>query len=505
LTQHAPATPSAQLSDTIAAVDLGSNSFHMIVARVENGQLQVIDRLREMVQLGAGLDENKHLSAKVQQRALECLGRFGQRLRALPPGAVRAVGTNTLRQVRDSDDFLQAAEAALGHPVEVIAGREEARLIYLGVAHGLAGHEVRLVVDIGGGSTELIIGEAFEPQRMESLHMGCVSMSRRFFPGGIITKEAMDDAIIAGRLELRPVRAQFSHDQWQTAMGSSGTIKAIRNIVQAEGWSDEGITRASLKKLRKALVSAGHVEKLRLAGLADERRSVLPGGVAVLSAVFKGLDIDRIRVSGEALREGLLYQMLGQIRHEDVRERTINSLSRRYGVDEQHARRVEVTAAALLGQVARDWDLTSPEHAEMLAWAAQLHEIGLAVSHSSFHKHGAYLAANADLSGFSRQQQKVLSALVRGHRRRFPQEAFEPLPERLRDATRKLCVLLRLAVLLHRGRSSLGKPMLYLDVSGSDLRASFPSEWLKKHPLTRAELTQEARYLSTAGFTLDFA
>lgn len=494
--------PGADIPQTVAAVDLGSNSFHMIVARVENGQLKVIDRLREMVQLGAGLDDNKHLSEEAQTRALECLGRFGQRLRALPQGAVRAVGTNTLRQVRDADEFLRAAETALGHPVEVIAGREEARLIYLGVAHGLAGHEVRLVVDIGGGSTELIIGEGFEPQRMESLYMGCVSFSRRFFPDGVITKKAMDDAVIAGRLELRPVRSLFSNDQWQLAIGSSGTIKAIRNIVHAAGWSDEGITRSSLKQLRRALISAGHVDKLQLEGLTDERRAVLPGGIAVLSAVFKGLDIDLMRVSDEALREGLLYQLLGQIRHEDVRERTVDSLSKRYGIDEQHARRVEITAAALLGQVARDWDLTAPEHAEVLAWAARLHEIGLAVSHSSFHKHGAYLAANADLSGFSRQQQRVLAALIRGHRRRFPRDVFEALPERLRKAAERLCILLRLAVLLHRGRSALGKPMLYLDVTDDELRATFPKDWLKKHPLTRVELEQEERYLRSAGYTL---
>ena len=492
------------MPSTVAAVDLGSNSFHLIVARVENAQLMIIDRLREMVRLGGGLDENKRLTPEAQTRALDCLQRFGQRLRALPPGSVRIVGTNTLRQVRDSDEFLRAAEAALGHPVEVIAGREEARLIYLGVAHGLAGHEVRMVVDIGGGSTELIIGEGFDPQRMESLHMGCVSMSQRFFPDGKVSAQAMDDAVIAGRLEIRPVKSMFGRDQWQVAIGSSGTIKAIRNIVQAAGWSDEGISRSSLKKLRKALISAGHVNKVQLEGLSDERRPVLAGGVAVLSAVFKALDIERMRVSDEALREGLLYELLGYIRHDDVRERTVDNLSTRYGIEEQQARRVEITAASLLAQVAREWGLTAPEHAELLTWAARLHEIGLAVSHSSFHKHGAYVVANSDLSGFSRQQQRVLAALIRGHRRRFPSDVFEALPERLRSDAWRLCILLRLAVLLHRGRSPLGKPMLYLDVKEDWLRASFPKNWLKKHPLTRIELEQEARYLKNAGYNLEF-
>ena len=406
-------------SQTVAAVDLGSNSFHMIVARIENGQLQIIDRLKEMVQLGAGLSDDKLLSKDAETRALDCLERFGQRLRSLPRGAVRAVGTNTLRQVRDGGTFLRQAELALGHPVEVISGREEARLVYLGVAHGLAGSEVRLVVDIGGGSTELIIGEGFHAQRMESLHMGCVSLSRRFFPDGVVTEKAMKAAVIAGRLEVRPVRSMFSNGQWQVAIGSSGTIKAIRNIAQVFGWCDDGITRRSLKKLRRALIAAGHTGKLQIEGLTDERRAVLPGGVAVLSAVFKGLDIDRMQVSDEALREGLLYELLGYIRHEDVRDLTVDSLSKRYGIDDQQARRVELSAIRLLGQASRDWHIDEVEHSELLAWAARLHEIGLAVAHSSFHKHGAYLVANSDLSGFSRQQQLVLAALIRGHRRRF--------------------------------------------------------------------------------------
>jgi exopolyphosphatase/guanosine-5'-triphosphate,3'-diphosphate pyrophosphatase len=335
--------------------------------------------------------------------------------------------------------------------------------------------------------------------------MGCVGMSRQYFPDGRITDKAMKDAVIAGRLEVRPVRALFSKDQWQVAVGSSGTVKAIRNIVQASGWSDEGITPGSLKKLRRSLVNAGHVDKLQLEGLADERRAVLPGGVAVLSAVFKALEINLMRVSDEALREGLLYELLGYIRHEDVRERTVDGLSKRYGVDEQQSKRVEISAAALLSQVARNWGLTAPEKAELLSWAARLHEVGLAVSHSSFHKHGAYLVANSDLSGFSRQQQRALAALIRGHRRRFPVEVFEALPERVRQHCERLCILLRLAVLLHRGRSPMGKPMLYLDVKENRLQASFPGDWLKKHPLTWAELEQEARYLKNAGYELRFS
>jgi exopolyphosphatase / guanosine-5'-triphosphate,3'-diphosphate pyrophosphatase len=497
---------STEYPQTMAAVDLGSNSFHMIVARVDSGQLQVIDRIKENVRLGEGLDKNKRLDPKVETRALECLEVFGQRLRPLPQGAVRAVGTNTLRQVRDSKNFLRAAEKALGHAVEIISGREEARLIYLGVAHGLAGADSRLVVDIGGGSTELIIGQNFEPMSMESLHMGCVSMSQRFFKDGKITEDSMKEAVIAGRLEIRPVRAQFNADQWSIAIGSSGTIKAIRNIVQRAGWSEEGITRSSLKKLRRALVAAGHVDKLELDGLSEQRRPVLAGGVAVLSAVFKSLDLETMRVSDESLREGLIYEMLGYIRHEDVRERTVESLMQRYAIDTQQAKRVEIGAIALLSQVAREWELTAPEFSELLSWAASLHEIGLAVSHSSFHKHGAYLLTHSDLSGFSRQQQRVLAALVRGHRRHFPESDFEALPERLITPAIRLCILLRLSVLLHRGRSPHGKPMLYLDVDNTTIRATFPDKIsLKKHPLTLIELEEEAKKLEQIGYTLVFS
>ena len=489
--------------ETVAAVDLGSNSFHMIVARLDNGQLKVIDRLRETVRLGAGLDNRKRLTPEAQQLALDCLSRFGQRLRALPQGAVRAVGTNTLRQVRDGGEFLRAAEAALGHPIEVIAGREEARLVYLGVAHGLAaGHEHRLVVDIGGGSTELILGQGMKPRQRESLFMGCVSISQKFFPQGRVTQQAMDAAVTACRLEIRPVRTAFEAENWDLAVGSSGTAKAIRNIVQAEGWSERGITRLGLKKLRKALIAAGHVDKVTLQGLNDDRRPVLAGGVAVLSAVFKALNIEQMRVSDLALREGLLYEMLGIIQHHDTRDRTVASLTRRFWLDETQGNRVAATAIALLEQAAEPWGLDDPEHTHVLDWAARLHEIGLLISHSSFHKHGAYILANADMPGFSRQQQAILAALVRGHRRKFPVAEFDLIGNGAREEARRLCVLLRLAVLLHRGRTSGNKPLIRLRVSGDDIEAGFPAGWFDDHPLTQAELQAEADYLHAAGFHL---
>lgn len=496
----------ATLPDTVAAVDLGSNSFHMIVARIGDGDLHVIDRIKEMVRLAEGLTEDKYLRPEVAERALDCLMRFGQRLRGMPPGSVRAVGTNTLRQMRPETRFLEEAELALGHPIDVIAGREEARLIYLGVAKGLAaGDERRLVVDIGGGSTELIVGEGVTPRLRESLHMGCVSMSRQqFFPNGAIDAARMNRAELAAALELRPVRQGFRASGWQKAVGSSGTIKAVAAVVEAQGWSTDGISAPSLDKLRDALIAAGSLDAVDLKGLSEERKPVFAGGVAVLRAVFAALEIPHMQVSDEALREGLIYEMIGRSLHEDVRERTVNTLSQRFAIDQGHADRVKTTALTLYGQVARPWQLANPDYPNMLGWAARLHEIGLMISHSQYQKHGAYLLRNADLSGFTRQEQSVLAALVLGHRRKFPIAEFLALPKPVRACSRYLCVLLRLAVLIHRGRSPTTKPYPMLEADGERLHLCFPDGWLMSHPLTRLELEQEAQGLAAAGIFIEF-
>lgn len=490
--------------NSLAAIDLGSNSFHMIVVNIVDGQIQVIDQIKEMVRLGEGLTEEKSLQPHVRLRALACLERFGQRLRNMPEGAVRAVGTNTLRQIRDSS-FLKAAQLALGHPIEVIAGREEARLVYLGVAHGLAtGRGHRLVVDIGGGSTELIIGEQFNPLQRESLHMGCVSISQRFFASGIITHERMEEAIIACSLELRPIRDRFNRQHWQSAVGSSGSIKAIREVVLNAGLSDAGITRDSLEQLKDRLIEIGDSKQLQLKGLSEQRRPVFAAGVAVLLAVFRNTAIEQMLVSDKALREGLIYEMLGRIHHEDVRQLSVRSMVNRFNADNDQIARVEATAMALLEQVSLSWMLNGAEHVAMLSWAAHLHEIGLAVAHSQFHKHGAYLIENADLSGFSRQEQAVLAALIRGHRRKFPQEVFDALPPKAINSSKQLSVLLRLAALLRRSRSASAIPSAKMSAMGQKIFLSFPPRWLSRHPLTHEELKQEQVYLQEAGFELNF-
>ncbi len=499
-----PTAPNGH-GEVFAAVDLGSNSFHMIIARRVDGGLQVIDRHKEMVRLGEGLTQDKRLDPAVADRALACLERMGQRLREVPPANLRIVGTNTLRQLHPEDGFVGRAEQAIGHAIEVVAGREEARLIYLGVAHGLAaGDERRLVVDIGGGSTELIVGEGFSTLWRESLHMGCVSMTKRCFANGRITAKAMERAELIGALEIRPVREQFRQSGWLTATGSSGTIKAIRAVVTAEGWSEDGISAPSLTRLREALLDFGSIDKIDLKGLSEERRPVFVGGVAVLRSVFQNLNIAHMRVSDQALREGVLYELIGLPQHEDVREQTLATLCRRYDVDLAHAQRVERTSLMLLEQLRAPWALEDARYADMLRWAVRVHEIGLVVAHSQYQKHGAYLLCNADLSGFSRQEQDVLAALVLGHRRKLPTGAFDSLSVGVRDCTRRLCVILRLAVLLHRGRSPHNKPDPILEADGDRLSLRFPNDWLGEHPLARLELEEEAARLAAAGFELAF-
>ncbi|HXH03715.1 MAG TPA: Ppx/GppA phosphatase family protein [Candidatus Competibacteraceae bacterium] len=491
-------------TDTLAAIDLGSNSFHMIVTRLVDGELLVVDRLKEMVQLAAGLTKHHRLTPAAQSRALDCLARFGQRLRDIPDSRVRVVGTNTLRQVRDGGAFLARAEVLLGQPIEVISGMEEARLIYLGVAHSTADNGGRrLVVDIGGGSTELIVGEGFEPLHLESLYMGCVSMTRRHFPKGKVKDSALRAAEIAVQQELEPLVLDYQALGWKRVIGASGTIKTIRDLVVAEGWSHGPITLEALRRLRTLLVQLGDVDAIAARWqLGRARAEVMPGGFAVLYGLCETLGVGQMEVSDGALREGVIYDLLGRIRHEDVRDRTIAALTRRYGLDSVQAERVAATALRLLEQVRESWQLTDEALAHDLEWAARLHEIGLAIAHNHYHRHGAYIIEHSDLAGFAKGEQVLLAALIRGHRRKFPLEVFAALPPHLAECARRLCLLLRLAVVLHRARSRQPLPELQLSASNRGLELRFPPGWLEAHPLTCADLQAEADYLAAAGYRL---
>ena len=489
--------------ESLAAVDLGSNSFHMVIARVDHGGIQIVDRLREPVRLAMGLQEDGSLDEASQERAMKCLTLFGQRLRDFGPDQVRAVGTNTLRKARNSRKVLRQAREALGHRIDIIPGREEARLIYLGVSHGIAGAPARrIVVDIGGGSTEFIIGDAFEPVSVHSMYMGCVGFTKQFFADGKISRRRMKSAKLAAGLELQPVENKLRKAGWERAVGASGTIRSVASILNESGWAHGTITAEGLGKLEHAMLAAGRLDQLELPGLDADRRTVFAGGVAILSTVFERLDIDEMWVSPTALREGLLYDMLGRIQDEDPRDRTIAMLCDRYSLDQAHADRIQATALGLLGQVVDDWDLRSDDAAHALAWAAQLHEIGLAVNYTGHHKHGAYLVASSDLAGFSRDEQALVAALVRGHRRKLLDTYFEQLPAELHTTALRLCALLRLAVLLNRNRDPEVVALPHVSANANKLKLTFNEDWLATHPLVQADLEREQRFLKSSGLKL---
>jgi exopolyphosphatase / guanosine-5'-triphosphate,3'-diphosphate pyrophosphatase len=497
-------TPATEIQDgeLLAAVDLGSNSFHLVVARYEHGELRVIDRLRDSVRLAAGLKPDGNLDGERSQRALACLARFGQRLRSLPPERVRAVATNTVRRLSSPSSFLLPAESALGHPIEVVSGREEARLIYLGVAHGLPeSTQRRLVIDIGGGSTEFIIGQGLDALEKESLQMGCVASTLRFFADGKLSSKRWRQAQTEIAVELQQFAADYRGHGWGEAIGSSGTIRAIGSMVQASGWCESGITRAALTRLADALIDCGSIESLKLPGLSDERASVIAGGVAILEASFAALDLKHMGVCDTAMREGLLYDMVGRAQHRDPRAASIQALAQRYGVDRAHARRVEASALSLFVQVSKSWQLGDAER-DWLIWSSDVHEVGLAIAHSQHHLHGAYIVENTDLAGFARHEQQVLAAILRCHRRKPDDAVIAALPERLRRPTTRVTALLRLAVLLQRARAADPLPALQLQAEDRVLQLRLPRMWLDEHPLTRADLDQERDYLKALDLKL---
>lgn len=493
------------MDESYAAVDLGSNSFHMIVASMVDGRLQIIDRMKEMVRLASGLNDEQELSKESMQQALECLQRFGQRIQEIPHLNVRAVGTNTLRQAQNGNVFLSQAHSALGHPVEIIAGREEARLIYLGVAHSLYDEaNKRLVIDIGGGSTELVIGQGFDTYATESLHMGCVNIGQRFFDDGKIKAKKMRKAVLFARQELESIEIAYKKTGWDSALGSSGTIIAVRDVVQAQGWCDSGITVSALTKLMEALIEIGDSASIDFAGVPERRKSVFASGVAILCGVFETLKLEQINVSEGALREGLLYDLIGRMHNEDIRDKTIEMVAQRYSIDTEQANRVRDTAEKLFHQVKTDWELDEKTDLKLLTWGALIHEIGLSIAHSQYHRHGAYLTANSDLAGFSRQEQMKLAMLVRSHRRKFPLEEFESIAVSTKTSVIRLCILLRLAVLLHRSRSNSDLPEIRIGVNKNRITLDSPSDWLKQNPLTLADLNTEQDFLQATDIRLIF-
>ncbi|QWE01495.1 exopolyphosphatase [Polynucleobacter sp. JS-Mosq-20-D10] len=485
-------------TDLVAAVDLGSNSFRMLVAQVvktpSGTQLRPIDTLRESVRLAAGLTDNKLLGNDAYQRGITAIRRFGERIRGFDPANVRAVATNTLRVAKNAPHFIQEAEEALGFPIEVIAGVEEARLIYIGAAHEVpAVQGNRLVVDIGGGSTELIIGKGYEPKLMESLYIGCVSHSLTFFPKGNIDSHAFKEAELAARREIQVISEAYLKSGWKQVIGSSGTARALAELIaennfngQIDG-SDGLITHDGLRAMKKHLLKYEHINQVELQGLKDDRRSVWPGGLAIMIAVFDELGIESMEVTDAALRIGVLYDLLGRSQHEDMRFVTVEQFMQRYAVDREQAKRVSNLAAEFLAQLPKPDEESRADNIALLQWAANLHEIGLSISHNGYHKHSAYIAGNADMPGFSKNDQARLAALLIGHAGKLGKLANNPS---FSDWHMLFCM--RLAQVLCRGRSDVNLSKVKVSEHNGDYLVTLSKDWAKEHPLTEFSLQKEA-------------
>lgn len=485
-----------QQQPILAAVDLGSNSFRLQVARVEGEQLYMLDGLREPVRLAEGLTEEKFLDAAAQQRAFEALGRFAERLRDLPKMAVRAVGTNSLRVAKNAADFIAQAEHVLGFPIEVISGLEEARLIYLGVAHGMPKLDGNmLVMDIGGGSTEFIVGNGLNPLKMESLYMGCVSYSALYFPDGKLTQRKLEKAERAARSEVQSISSDY-RGEWQYALGSSGTAKSIAEILESNGYSQGGITREGLERLREQLLKEGDVSKIELPGLRPDRAATLPGGFAIMYAAFRELEIDTMQPAISALREGVLYDLWGRFHNNDMRDVTVQNFMRRYSVDYKQVERVTIfsnmLARQFLGEEASESAL------QILGWVANLHGIGIRVAHSGYHKHTAYILANADMPGFSKKEQMRLSLLALAHRGNI--KKLQGVLSGEEDSV--LAMSLRLAVLFYRNRSDIELPAMKVRFSGTKFHIAIDADWLAQNPLTEDALQAEVKQWKGLGLAV---
>lgn len=486
--------------EVYAALDLGSNSFHVLLARFDGRRLVVLDRYKDSVRMASGLQDDGNLSVEAIRRALKALEKVAERIRSLPSSHVRVVGTNTLRAAKNRDVFLVQAEKILGVPINIISGLEEARLIYLGVAKDFTPEDkTRLVVDIGGGSTELVLGKR-KPLKLESLYMGCVSFSREFFPGGVLSRRAYERAVLAARSEVQRLVSEFGAANWDEAVGSSGTIRSIERVLDGMGLNrNHVITPTGLAKLSEAVIAAKRVDRLQLPGLDADRVPVFVGGLAVLQGVFAELKIPAMHVSMYAIREGIIYDLAGRLHQRDKRVETIERMMGQYHVDRQQAERVGRLANKLLDQVGEQLATDVAQAKRLLQWAVGLHEIGLSIAHSGYHKHGGYIVANSDMPGFSRQEQQLLSFLVLNHRRKLRPEpaAYGFVPDW------RLVTVLRLACLFLRRRETVAvRGGIGIAFNGGRCRLTLPAKWLERHPLTREDLLYEKQLLLAVGIEL---
>ncbi len=487
-----------------AAVDLGSNSFHMVIARLNEGRMQIVDRIKERVRLAEGMDEQRRMSEEAMARGLDCLALFAERLTNIKPDQIRIAGTYTLRRASNARAFVSEAAKVLNHPIEIISGQEEARLIYQGVAHTQHIEGQVLVVDIGGGSTELIIGEGFEPKALTSRKMGCVSFTQSFFPNGKLSEKAFNGAVLEAQHQLAPIINQYRKLGWQSCLGSSGSIRTVRDVLQGEEWTDGAITLAGLERLKEEMLKHKKVDQLKLAGLTEERQGVFAAAVAILLGLFTSLPIERMEYSDGALREGLLYEFEERLQHHDIRERTALALSTHYHIDKRQATRVEQSVLALFDALSGPWEMPEEPYRAILGWAARLHEIGLAINYSGIHKHSAYILQNTDLPGFNQDDQALLAALVRFQRKGLKLAELPALPNHDEQTVLRCIRILRLAVAAHHRRQDNLLPEWNVQAAGDQLVVTLPLDWCDENRLLMQNLEKEHRYCQEQGWPLLF-
>lgn len=489
-------------SPLYAAIDLGSNSFHMLVVREVAGAIRTVAKVKRKVRLAAGLDSEHNLSHEAMARGWDCLRLFAEQLQDIPKENVRVVGTATLRLARNVDSFLQTAELVLGHTIEIISGEEEARTIYQGVSWTSSGEGNRLVIDIGGASTELVIGENSDAKLLNSLHMGCVTWIKRYFSDGLLSQNNFDQAIAAAKEVLSEVAPEYRNLGWETCVGASGTVQALQEILIAQGRS-ERVTLNKLYELKSQAISCGRLEMLVLQGLMPERLSVFPSGLAILIAIFETLSIDHMTLAGGALREGLIYGMIGKRRSCDVRERTADSLITRYQMDRIQAERVRDAALSAFQKVQLPWQLSEQYGRPMLRWAAMLHELGLCIEYKKAPQHAAYIIDNIDMPGFTPAQKQLLSALVFNQRDQFKLAVLEKQNAVSYRQAVSLARILRFAIILCMRRTEGSVPRFSIEATEDHMTLLLPSGWMQEHYLRASELQLEAERQTSMGWSTD--
>ncbi|WP_225639556.1 exopolyphosphatase [Candidatus Profftia sp. (ex Adelges kitamiensis)] len=489
----------------IAAIDLGSNSFHMVIARIVHGAIQILACLKKRIYLADSLDNNNMLNEESIGRGIACLALFAERLKGFPKENVSIIGTHSLRQAANIKDFLKRAANVIPYQIEVISGHEEACLIFMGVAHTQPEQGNILVVDIGGGSTEIIIGKDFSPLLIESCQMGCINFARQFFPDGEINKNNLGRARYAAAQELNNIAWKYKIQGWDTVLGASGSIKAIQEVLIALGEKDGLITSKRLALLSNKILKYKHFSKLTLPGLTEERQMVFVPGLSILYGIFDALAIKKLRFSGSALREGVLYERKGRFSHQDIRSRTAESLAKHYHIDQEQAKRVFCTVKKLYAQwIIQNNTLIHPQLESILKWAAMLHEVGLGINHAGMHRHSAYILQNTSLPGFHQEQQLVLATIIRFHRKSIKLDELPHLTMFKKKQYIPLIQILRIAVLLNKQRQSSKLPeSLKLLTYNFQWILYFPKGYLKQNNILQVDIEKEKLYWQyTEGYRL---